>query len=440
MELRFITVFILLLRFIGFSQWMNIPLPTNPMLPAYGTPIYNGFPEKVLPLKNEKIMYCGSLKMTPSGGSTSEIFFGDDYGKLKRVYSYQSGTGGNTNFNYVTAFNDSVCAFDAKLYSNCTYGTINNFIATSGDCRGNFNFLSNAVTPNFLYYICFENGFFDNVYLQRRKHGSGNSELMLHLPDIYASYNITSRINENFTFINDSVGFVLFKHKHNLNKTVLMGTKNRGNSWDVLHTDSVSQITSYSFPTNNTGYLAKTNGSILKTTDGGTNWISVNSLLTASISCIRFGSDSVGYVGAANGYLAKTINSGISWIQENSNTTNTIKNIYIFDSVVYFSTNIVGDGLYKNVILPNPIRELNDLYNVYPNPTQGLIHIDLKLGQEGMADVSLNDLNGRMLMITNFNINDGSLDLDLRILPNGVYILTIKTENSIWRKKLVITK
>ena len=219
-----------------------------------------------------------------------------------------------------------------------------------------------------------------------------------------------------------------------------MGTKNRGNSWDVLHIDSVSQITSYSFPTNNTGYLAKTNGSILKTTDGGTNWISINSPLATTITCIKFGNDSVGYVGAANGYLAKTKNSGISWIQENSNTTKSIKNIYIFDSVVYFSTNIVGVGLYKNVILPHPVRELNDLYNLYPNPTQGLIHIDVKLGQVGMADVSLNDLNGRMLMITNFNINDGSFDLDLRILPNGVYILTIKTENSIWRKKLVITK
>ncbi len=389
-------------------------------------------------------MYCGSIKMTPSSVSTSRAYFSDDFGNMELVYNYDIGQINQTAFGYASSFNDSICAINSALWSYQILGTGDNFKTNYSFGSGGHVFLTNAVTPNYLYYVYHINTTPDSVYFCRRNNSSGNTELKQFMNSVpSASYISNPYLNENLCFINDSVGFILFKHKGNLNKTILIGTANKGNTWSVMHTDSTNQITSYSFLSFNKGYLAKSNGVILKTNDGGNNWININSPLSNSISCIKFKNDTVGYIGSDNGYLAKTVDAGLSWAIEITNTTVMVKNIYLFDDVVYFKSNNLQDGLFKNSAKVIGVAErevVEDQLNVFPNPTNGIIELSLKSNLSYPISIELFDVNGRICLSKSVDHYQSPIELDLRTSNSGVYFVIIKTEKLLLRKKLVLMK
>ena len=81
----------------------------------------------------------------------------------------------------------------------------------------------------------------------------------------------------------------------------------------------------------------------------------------------------------------------------------------------------------------------NELINVYPNPSQGEVHVTLKEGAK--ADVTVFDFMGRQRYTYSFNgLNHTTLENYLNTLESGVYFIQAVSELGNQTLKLVVTK
>ena len=81
----------------------------------------------------------------------------------------------------------------------------------------------------------------------------------------------------------------------------------------------------------------------------------------------------------------------------------------------------------------------NELINVYPNPSQGEVHVTLKEGAK--ADVTVFDFMGRQRYTYGFNgLNHTTLENYLNTLESGVYFIQAVSELGNQTLKLVVTK
>lgn len=71
-------------------------------------------------------------------------------------------------------------------------------------------------------------------------------------------------------------------------------------------------------------------------------------------------------------------------------------------------------------------REGDLTFSAYPNPTDGMLQVDLQIRESERATISLVDVQGKMLEKYE-EIPSGSKTLDLSLYPRGIYILHIRT-------------
>ncbi len=88
-----------------------------------------------------------------------------------------------------------------------------------------------------------------------------------------------------------------------------------------------------------------------------------------------------------------------------------------------------------------PLREekieLNDLINIYPNPTKGKINIVFDNQIENIVLVTILDISGKLIKSLDKNIVDGFLELDMTEFPAGFYILKFNTSEAEFIQKVV---
>jgi hypothetical protein len=78
--------------------------------------------------------------------------------------------------------------------------------------------------------------------------------------------------------------------------------------------------------------------------------------------------------------------------------------------------------------------------NIYPNPTNGKLHIDIESNQSKILDVVLMDLNGKKLMEQNWNTGkESSLVLDLEGLQEAIYLVQIKSDTGIITRRIIVS-
>lgn len=84
---------------------------------------------------------------------------------------------------------------------------------------------------------------------------------------------------------------------------------------------------------------------------------------------------------------------------------------------------------YSDKLLEYTIR-------IYPNPTKGNLQVDiLGVNNETIVNISMYDLNGRL--IDKASINSGRAQFDLITQPTGVYIMKIKIEDKTTSWKII---
>ena len=74
--------------------------------------------------------------------------------------------------------------------------------------------------------------------------------------------------------------------------------------------------------------------------------------------------------------------------------------------------------------------------SVYPNPSRGLLKIDItNMPEEAKTGIVLYDLSGSELIVNNDSGNH--YEIDISLLPDGIYILRIKVNESLFNWKVV---
>jgi PKD repeat protein len=80
--------------------------------------------------------------------------------------------------------------------------------------------------------------------------------------------------------------------------------------------------------------------------------------------------------------------------------------------------------------------------SVFPNPTTGLVRVEFPMQSSGTAMIRVLSITGAQLTATNaqFAAGTASVDLDLRGLASGLYLLEVQTEEATGVQRLVIER
>ncbi len=85
------------------------------------------------------------------------------------------------------------------------------------------------------------------------------------------------------------------------------------------------------------------------------------------------------------------------------------------------------------------IEELKNEISVYPNPTSGIVNIDLGEAHVSISQIQIFDVQGKLVDLP-LTRRGSLLNLDLSGYPNGVYTLSFSTEQDVVSKKIVLQK
>ena len=91
----------------------------------------------------------------------------------------------------------------------------------------------------------------------------------------------------------------------------------------------------------------------------------------------------------------------------------------------------------------NGISKMNVLdpdFNIYPNPSNGNFHIRFTANIAGYGIISIYDLSGKEVLKqnTNFSVRQEDISIQSSHLKQGVYIVTIELNKTLYRRKLII--
>lgn len=215
------------------------------------------------------------------------------------------------------------------------------------------------------------------------------------------------------------------------------------------------------FVTIDTGYFVTTYNKLYKTTNAGLTWVSImNGLHNTQcydITCINSKTCfSVGYdLINKTTVIYKTTNAGQSWVSlsDGMHFTKSFNLIqYVMDSiknVTIFISSVEGQHtpIYKATFYPEEIWDnietpINSVskFELYPNPSNRYINVNLKLDHVG--DVSLKVIDALGKEIKNLKLNDfkeGMIPVDMSKY-SGIFFFNIKTDKETVSKKVILAK
>ncbi|MBL4669808.1 MAG: PKD domain-containing protein [Flavobacteriales bacterium] len=92
--------------------------------------------------------------------------------------------------------------------------------------------------------------------------------------------------------------------------------------------------------------------------------------------------------------------------------------------------------------IENEIETVSEL-KVYPNPVRNNLTLEFTLIESSSVEVILTDLLGNKVAIVaaeNMNLGSNKVNYNVSDISNGIYLLNIKTDNSLQVKKIVVNK
>ena len=133
---------------------------------------------------------------------------------------------------------------------------------------------------------------------------------------------------------------------------------------------------------------------------------------------------------------------GVSWIDVNQgfNVIPTVYSLLINHNFIYAGT--AGNGVWKRPLseMPNGINDIpeNSHFSVYPNPASDVITVDIDRNIK--ADFTLNILNITGSSVKTKHFKQNQQQINTGNLPNGIYMVEIKTKDWTGMQKIIIQK
>lgn len=78
--------------------------------------------------------------------------------------------------------------------------------------------------------------------------------------------------------------------------------------------------------------------------------------------------------------------------------------------------------------------------NIYPNPVSDLINISIPAEIENSCVVEISDLTGKALFSNNYNNVQEQIQIDMTRFVSGMYLLSLKSGNSVYNQKIFVSK
>jgi hypothetical protein len=104
-----------------------------------------------------------------------------------------------------------------------------------------------------------------------------------------------------------------------------------------------------------------------------------------------------------------------------------------------------GGGIYQQftVGLTNSIDTVSgispDVFNIYPNPSDGKVAFDLQLSQPKDLTIQVCDLLGNVVYTKYYAHQDTEVvEADLSFLSSGVYVVSLITDESVQSQRMII--
>ncbi len=113
------------------------------------------------------------------------------------------------------------------------------------------------------------------------------------------------------------------------------------------------------------------------------------------------------------------------------------------DTIKYTVTNGCGTTVATKAVSvtahrgagPGFVSEETTSYKLFPNPTTGIVKLQFT-GNRGETSVIVTDVSGKILITR--STEEKSLDIDLSNAAAGVYLVTIKIADTVYREKVVV--
>ncbi len=113
--------------------------------------------------------------------------------------------------------------------------------------------------------------------------------------------------------------------------------------------------------------------------------------------------------------------------------------IVIFISIVSFSqNNISNTSNWNNSFLDE--KQKSPELKIYPNPCKGE-KITINFNTCQIAEIQLTNITGKQVLNKKFNFTESKKQLLLNNIPNGIYLLKVKSvDNKTVVKKFILSK
>lgn len=174
--------------------------------------------------------------------------------------------------------------------------------------------------------------------------------------------------------------------------SAFVATSNGGSNWISLDDSSEPQLYAIHFPTTTHGYAVGWHGRILNSTDSGNTWTQqVYGGGGGNLYAVQFTDENTGYIVGYDGLILKTSNGGVTAQSEINAVTIPVK--------------------------------------VFPNPTSGVVMVDLSAYANSQVRLEIYDVQGNRLKVLEADAAAISrAPFDLSACPGGVYHIRIQSQ------------
>jgi hypothetical protein len=138
---------------------------------------------------------------------------------------------------------------------------------------------------------------------------------------------------------------------------------------------------------------------------------------------------------ATEGYLA------YSWYFNEKLIARGPNNFLVPEKPGLYTVNITDPngcaGVYASIdFVPTSIRNTkNNIFQIYPNPTDGKIYIQFSNLQKGL--IRIYQVNGQEIISPTEVKNSNHYSIDISNYPEGMYIITFEDSKNIWSEKII---
>ncbi|WP_421752077.1 Omp28-related outer membrane protein [Croceimicrobium sp.] len=168
-------------------------------------------------------------------------------------------------------------------------------------------------------------------------------------------------------------------------------------------------------------------------TDCGATW---NSVYNKAGSALRTRTATTNYyIPSSNDWATDTVDissydGSAELMVQFIGTSNYGNNLFV-DNIQFFNSTYVG--LEENKLL--------EAYQVYPNPAQDHLNIDLNLSADAQVKIKVLDIAGRELMILSdgpLHSGETKLNVSVEALPAGTYFIELNVDGTVFTEKLMV--